>query len=308
MASTKLLDKIQYISQRVVEKFIIPRRKRIIAQHGRSPFRHKADKGLVFTIYPTEFVDQKIYIEGIYEKRFLDNLIGKFECGAIFLDIGANIGNHALYLHNEFAEIHCFEPNPETFRRLSENVAINQFKNIKLHQVALGDHNAVLPFSEMVTGNLGNSGFFIEDTSEVSYRVKELPVFEADGYVDGLNLARVDFIKIDVEGFELQVFKGLSKNIAKFRPIIAFEFHGQSALPGDFEKITSYLPGYKMYDLVYSPAYVSPMDRLKWNLRHGANAVLELINEPKSRTYENILAMPSDAVFRKFIGDVSLKT
>lgn len=303
----KVLKNVLPLARRILEvKYIYPARRKEWAKLRDQNFEHKTKDDLVFFLYGSEYVDQFIFIEGIYEKRFLEQLRGAFDRNAIALDIGANIGNHAIYLHQDFREIHCFEPNPETFMRLDRNVDANGISNIKIYQVALGDSDTVLTFRENLGGNLGNSGFVdesvhSEEDEEDNVRFIPIPVRQADQFVDGLGLSRVDLIKIDVEGFEPKVFNGLRKTIVKHRPLVAFEFHGQSANLGEFKAIADCLPGYGFYELTFSPAEASIRDKLLWYLRHGGKPELKEFLEPESRTYENILAFPTkDAAARFF--------
>lgn len=190
--------------------------------------------------------------------------------------------------------------------RLKRNVDANGIFNIKLHQVALGDSDTVLNFRENLAGNLGNSGFVdelvhSEDDENDNVRFTPIPVRQADQFVDGLELSRVDFIKIDVEGFEPKVFNGLRKTIVNHRPFVAFEFHGQSANPSEFKAIADCLPGYGFYELVFSPAEGSIRDKLLWYFRHGRKAGLRKFFEPESRTYENILAFPTEDAAARFL-------
>ena len=302
----KLIKNGLCIVRRVIDvNFTYPSQKKKWATRGQEIFEHKTKDGLVFFLDGSQLVDQLIFVEGIYEKRLLDNLRGFFDEGAIAVDIGANIGNHSIYLSQDFQEIHCFEPNPETFGRLSRNVAANGLSNLKLHQVALGDEDTILPFNENQDGNLGNSGFvndqILTDTSSV--RVVNIPVRSADDFIQSLGISRLDFAKVDVEGFEPQVFNGLRKTIERYRPLVAFEFHGQMTHPDDFKKISDCLPGYGFYEMFFSPATGPIGDKIKWYLRNGNRAELRKFTEPEARSYDTILAFPSEEMAKRFTSE-----
>lgn len=290
------ITNLMFLAKHILDvKYVYPARRRKWANLRDQIFEHKTSDGLVFFLDGSQFVDRNIFVEGIYEKRFLENIRGAFDENAIALDIGANIGNHALYLHKDFREIHCFEPNSETFRRLSRNVNANGISNIKMHQVALGDSDTIMDFRENLDGNLGNSGFVDESAhlQDAKVHFKRIPVRQADKFIEGLEIHRIDFVKIDVEGFELKVLNGLRKTIINHRPSIAFEFHGQHSNSGDFKRISNCLPDYSFYELVFSPKEGSTRAKLLWYFRHGGKAELKKIFEPESRTYENILAFPT---------------
>ncbi|WP_152564353.1 FkbM family methyltransferase [Neorhizobium vignae] len=300
MQINQVLPNAIYVMRRSIDRTIIePMRRRQFAKES-NVFTHRTNRGYVFNLDPAQSIDEAIFVEGSFEGRFLDFLHGRFEPGAVALDIGANIGNHAIHLHEDFAEIHCFEPNPEVFRHLTENIRSNGFDNIQLHQAGLGDCDDVLMFRENLEGNLGASGFVDDDTPSGHSRILHLPVFEGDKLIARLGITRVDFIKLDVEGFERRVLKGLRETIALRRPIVAFEFHGHLAGPDDFQKLVSFLPDYRFYDLEYAPESASTLEKLKWNFSHGGTPVVRQFEYPEPRTYENILAFPSPEEFDRF--------
>jgi FkbM family methyltransferase len=227
--------------------------------------------------------------------------VGRFPVGAVALDIGANIGNHAISLAKSFAVIHAFEPNPSVLARMRRNIGLNNIKNIETHGVGLGKADAQLPFKENLDGNLGASGFLkpgeiVDDKA----RMLHLDVAQADRFLGGLKLDRLDFVKIDVEGWEPDVFEGLTTTVARFRPIIAFEFHGGSAPVGDFQRIVATLPGYVIAEARYAPADASLLNKIAWNTVHKGKPTFEIFQTPEARTYENIFAFPDDAAFRQF--------
>jgi hypothetical protein len=112
-------------------------------------------------LYPAQYIDERIYVDGIYEQRFLDFLRRRIKSGGVMLDVGANIGNHALYLRDLFNEVHCFEPSPRVTDRLDENIGLNGATNVRLHRLALGASDVMTPFSsnrEILARRAGRSG------------------------------------------------------------------------------------------------------------------------------------------------------
>lgn len=289
-----LASRIGHILSRVWQKYHQqPNRRRQIEQLT-EPFIHTTDGGLRFKIDPAQYIDKIIFVEGIYEKRFLSFMKGLLPRNSVILDIGANTGNHAIYLSRIASRIHCFEPNPEAYERLIENISLNGIQIIQCHQVGLGSKNSIASFQVNLDGNLGNSGY-VSDTVEPPKNTKiiQLPIKRGDEYMEGLELETIDFIKIDVEGLEPLTLEGLQKTVAKHRPVVAFEFHGQHAKKEDFPSIKSSLPGYIFVEICFAPETDSPTGKLLWWLHHGEAPELHRIETPESRTYENIIAIPS---------------
>lgn len=303
MAINNVLEGLRFAARRAIDRFVVqPAREKEWASKT-IPFEYRSPEGHSFILYPTEHVDQYIYRHGIYEKRFLDLLRYKFSKDSIALDIGANIGNHSVYLAESFAAIHAFEPNPTALARLRRNLALNNLdERVIVHPVALGREGGVLPFRENEDGNLGASGFLQADEIVAARsRSIDLPVVNADDYVATLDLSRIDFIKVDVEGWEAQLFEGMSATLSTYRPIVAFEFHGQAVASTDYDRIIATLPGYVMAEACYAPSDAPLLAKVKWNIAHAGRPLLRRIKRPEARTYENILGFPDEETFARFI-------
>jgi len=146
---------------------------------------------------------------------------------SIVLDIGANCGGFSLKLatyvaQNNFSNlhIHAFEPNPIIFQNYNSNLALNL--NVKdivhVHPIGLGNESGERSFHYPDT-NTG-VGRVLQDNSKGQFKVV---IRRLDDFVWELNPAKISFIKMIVEGFEPEVFKGGWKTIKKYRPSIFFE-------------------------------------------------------------------------------------
>jgi FkbM family methyltransferase len=144
--------------------------------------------------------------------------------GAIVLDIGANVGHFCLKVGKGMiqkkidASIYAFEPNPHTFSLLEQNLKLNPElqPSIQVKQLAIGDEAALMNFS-YDPDNTGGGRLSEWPTG------LQVEVVRLDDWFRQAELARVDFIKIDVEGYEPKVLLGASKIISSFRPILYLE-------------------------------------------------------------------------------------
>lgn len=262
----------------------------------RSPFLFRGERGIVLTLVPGEYVDGEIYVHGIYEYRLL-RLLAQQLWGGVYVDVGANIGNHALYLADSFDKVVCFEPNPPIVARLNENIALSGKKNIEVRCVGLGDRNAEIPFRHNNRGNAGG-GTFVVDETEMTY---SLPVRVGDEILQ--DIVGVTLIKIDVEGFERAVFLGLRGMISRERPIIVFEFDGRHHDSSEWTDILGVLPGYRFAELAGIPGV--GVRKLLAALQHGVRTRLIEMLSPEPRFYENIIAFPSLESMNRFGAVVS---
>ena len=136
--------------------------------------------------------------------------------GETFLDIGANIGKYSIKLSDRFKNVHAFEPTPETFSMLKHNVEENKIKNIHLHQIAAWNTDTDLTFH--LKNNPGGNSASMEENSVGTLTVV---AEKLDNYID--TFGKVDLVKIDVEGAELEVLEGMSRIINECSPIIIVE-------------------------------------------------------------------------------------
>jgi len=121
-----------------------------------------------------------------------------FNFRGVFVDVGAYIGSYTLRAAKYCEKVYSFEPNPYSFRLLEMNVRDNNFSNVELYNVALGSD-----FGEArLKLSFGSSS--ISDEGE--YKVRVIPL-------DSLRLKRVDLMKVDVEGYEVNVLKGAESTL-----------------------------------------------------------------------------------------------
>lgn len=139
--------------------------------------------------------------------------------GSVVLDVGANIGAHTVPLAQLVGEggvVVAFEPQPILHQILNANLVLNSIPNAITYAMALGDREGEcripsLDYSE--AENFGGIGVDMVEEGET------VPLCMLDGF----QLERVDFIKLDVEGFESKVLEGAANTIERCRPIMYIE-------------------------------------------------------------------------------------
>lgn len=135
---------------------------------------------------------------------------------AVVLDIGSNIGNHSLYWANErnAKKIYAFEPYPYSYKILEKNVKINNLKDrVKIFPFGISDVETKGSVIGFCPTNIGGTGFENDKNGDFDFKP-----------LDSLNIQeKIDLIKIDVEGAELNVLNGGMETIKKNLPIIIIE-------------------------------------------------------------------------------------
>jgi FkbM family methyltransferase len=180
------------------------------------------------------YLDWCIYFFGAYEKQqllLLGDLINKRGPDSVFLDVGANTGEYSLYLSKKCKQVHAFEPYDVIAKIFREEISMNKIENITVHELGLSNENNELDFyaPDKESHNTGTGSFLSIHEAENNRLYKKIKVANADEYIGKLNLQRIDLIKIDVEGFEKNVLKGLQNTIKKYRPIIFMEYSKTTA-------------------------------------------------------------------------------
>jgi len=143
--------------------------------------------------------------------------------GDVFIDVGANVGwftMPASTLVGEEGRVHAFEPRADTADYLAKTVVLNELqKQVTVHRFALSDaegHRLLV-----WTRNTENpGGYFVVDQVPTP-EMEAQPVLLRP--LDDLRLQRVDFMKVDVEGAEMRVFRGAQATLEKCRPVVLSE-------------------------------------------------------------------------------------
>ena len=163
---------------------------------------------------------------GALEKAEADMTLRLVREGGTVFDVGANIGWYSLTLNRRFKrlKVHAFEPIPDTFARLKRHAAMNGDRRVTLHNFGFSDQRGKATFWFRPDFSVNASGADLGTGGrKVTCRIETL-----DGFA---RKTRVDFIKCDVEGAELFVFKGGLRTLARDTPVIFTEMLRKWAAP-----------------------------------------------------------------------------
>jgi len=188
------------------------------------------------------FVDRSVFFFGAHEREQLE-FSKKFIKNNIVLDCGANFGDHSLFYSRFAKTVISIEPNSLALDELKLKIDFNSIQNVICLNYGVGSVNNVqLPFYRATGDNLGISSF-VKNFSPHNVEVEKVTLRTVDSILDELKIATIDFIKIDVEGFDYEVLKGAHETITKCFPTIQIEYY-----PRDLSKITTFLNKYQQYE------------------------------------------------------------
>jgi len=198
------------------------------------------------------------------------------------LDIGANIGCTSLLFGTIAEKVTSFEPSPSTFSFLQQNIEESGLDTISVKNLGLGaaDECLTLTFAPS-----NRSGGFVSKHAPIreGYNTEDVQIRRGDSIVGN---ARVDMMKIDVEGFEKHVIEGLSETIRKNHPVVVLELNHWCL--SAFQRIT--VPDFfdfllDVFPIVYAVDRNSILD-----LRNEGERYTAMYNHIMHQEYANLVA------------------
>ncbi|MDB5132016.1 MAG: methyltransferase, FkbM family [Mucilaginibacter sp.] len=211
----------------------------------------KSKNGSVYALSTKEYIGHEIIFSDNFEQLTLIKCDELLSNGGNVIDIGANQGLHSIYLSKHSnVRVYAVEPSAHNFQKLLINRALNNAKNIYPLNIGLADKDS---FGYLVNEAPGNSGTVMvvnETDDKDAYLIRLCTLADI---VNELKLSDIELIKIDVEGFEMNVFKGFFSNSEIMPKNIIMEFGSQIERTGHtMAECYDYLKnlGYRGYTVV----------------------------------------------------------
>ncbi len=189
--------------------------------YPKGSIRNVRRDGVRFCLDISDNLEHSIYFFGLMKSGF--DVASKYiEKSEVIFDIGANIGTASIIMSmmNPHAKIYSFEPHPVTFKSALEISGLNKIGQVIYNNIGLGEESGKKLLFEVNSNNAGMNRMVSggEDYPSIEVRVEKMDNFVSDNQIN-----RLDFIKIDVEGYEYAVLKGGSETLKKFHPVLYIE-------------------------------------------------------------------------------------
>jgi FkbM family methyltransferase len=176
-------------------------------------------------------LENKVFWYGIngYEPESLIPWIYFSKNSNAIVDIGANVGIYSLTSKaaNANATVINFEPSDAIYKKLTNNIKLNNHTNVKANKVGVSDTTGTLLFYDIDAQDHSSASFSADKIKNTDPTVKliehQVEVIRLDDYIAQNNIDKIDLIKIDVELFEKQVLVGAINCLKNHRPIVFFE-------------------------------------------------------------------------------------
>ena len=178
-------------------------------------------KGISYELDLSEIIDVSLYFSDTFEKPEEIIIENYLKPGMTAFDIGANFGYHTFRmasLVNPSGKVFAFEPTAWAFDKFKRNLKLYpSINNIFYFNIGLSDND-----SEDVK-NTFQSSYRIDGNKTITH--ENISLYRVDTFVRENKINRLDFIKMDVDGYEGKVIKGAKNTIRTFKPKILFEFN-----------------------------------------------------------------------------------
>ena len=192
-------------------------------------------------------VELSLFQTGTYEKGILSFLEKNLKNDDCFIDVGSNIGLMTIFASKQVGEnvsVFSFEAHPETFKILEFNLDLNKITNVIKCNFALGANNYQSVIYDNWQVNRGGASLIIKDIHSSSFPIE---VKRLDDFLS--KEIKPKIIKVDVEGFELEVLKGAKEIISKCKPILIVELSSNRENSYEINELIDFILSFDSYDL-----------------------------------------------------------
>ncbi len=248
-------------------------------------------RGVRWDLDLDEGIDLSIYLLGAYEPRLLAAYRPLLRPGDVVWDIGANIGAHTLHfarLAGPTGRVLAFEPTDFAFAKLEANLALNPLlaARVEPHRLFLVDREAApAPTTVFASWPVGRTGDAVDpEHLGRPMRLTTARAATGDAVAATAGLTRLDFVKLDVDGHELAVLRGMRGVLGRFHPVLMMEIapfvldrESPTAL-GDLLALASDL-GYAVHET--GSRRPLPTDELALRRRIGRGGSLNVLLQPR---------------------------
>jgi FkbM family methyltransferase len=259
---------------------------RALAGRSTGPDWVRLRQGPYLRVMLGDYLSNAVYFSRDWDRKISWVCERLLRPGDTALDIGANLGLvtcQMAALVGLTGQVHAFEPNPSVSDLLRQSLAHNGYTHVTLHRMGLGDREQELELT--IPHNLQCLATLARDAEGMRIRI---PVKTLSGWFHESNVTQIRLMKIDVEGFEAQVFEGSERLFKALRPdAILFELNHYDG-PFDAHPVVRFLR-LRDYDFLTLPRKLLRMSakRLPSGVIAGS-PTNDLIAAPRGKVYDEI--------------------
>jgi FkbM family methyltransferase len=194
-------------------------------------------RGVAMKVDIAKQMGNAIYWRGAHDWAPIFVLEKFLKKGDTFIDVGANQGEYSLWAARKVGskgKVIAFEPMQQLFDQLTENIRLNESfqKTIIPIKLGLSDKKGEVTLFASEDSNEGTNTIY--NTDKFSIELGKIQLDTLDEQLDELKINTVNFLKVDVEGAELQVLKGTLNTLKNNRPILLLEINKDACIAGGY--------------------------------------------------------------------------
>jgi FkbM family methyltransferase len=231
-----------------------------------------------------EHMQSQIFWYGYYSRDIVMTMDELLSLGMVVFDIGANIGEISLYAARRVGEegsVYCFEPIPALYETLSFNVSRNDLAQAYPIRMGVSNKLGMVPIyrsdSRFADGTVHEGLGTLYPMKNRTTPVGEIQLTTLDAFCEEKQIHRLDLIKIDVEGSELDVLMGGEQTLRRYRPRLIIEV----------QKQTADASGVNAEDIL---DYLEKFDYSFFTI--GRKGKLNALHRDKLKRFQNVLCVP----------------
>ena len=254
----------------------------------------------LFTL-DNDVIGRRIRTQGAYEPEVLAAIdavaAGAGRSAGVALDIGANIGNHAVSMARSFSRVVAFEPHPVMAAALRANALLNGCSNLQVMEMALSAHVGDGVLQQQRPDHSGTLELAADGASAMDAPGRvAVQLMRGDDVLDRVLEPgeRVTLIKIDVEGAELPALQGLAACLQRDHPVICFEVRH----PAEGQLVRAFLEdaGYRDFQAIRASRIgLGSLHRLLTRAGRSKHYQLEPVAEFEDRHYAAVFAFAAQS-------------
>lgn len=232
MNNNSFFSKFFLLARKITQPFFLTRMlARRVFRHAKSEVMiSDYDKTIKVNLKLSEHIQRRIFWMGYCSTDVVSILKTLVTEGMTVLDVGANIGEITLLAAKRVGakgRVVSFEPVTSNFNKLKKNVELNNFKNVTLIKEGLGaeaqKNISIYPSSGNSSSDENHGLASLFNNNKFENPIDYISIEKMDDIVNELRLSRIDLIKIDIEGGEMDCLIGAQSTLKKYRPMLIVE-------------------------------------------------------------------------------------
>lgn len=220
--------------------------------YPKNSWRDVSRNGINYHLDISDYIEHAVYFG--YQDRVQDDLFRLAENKKVVIDVGVNIGAVLLNFacHSPEGSIIGFEPDERNFQKAKANLELNKLDNIEIIRKGLGSETTRAKIFKVNENNEGMNRILVgANLPDGGVPFSEIEIIRLDDFAAERGFESIDLIKIDVEGYELNVLRGAEQTLREFSPTLFIEVDDNNlkAQNGSARALVLFLKGLG-YDVV----------------------------------------------------------